>query len=510
MNFEMKKEKLCTKDCAEKIRAEQSIETDISLPDYCAEIKKILRCTVTPGIHSVSRTGDRVSARGTVLIRVIYLGESDKTDCYEKNLDLAVSGQMKNITDDMVLSAKAAVNYVNCRAVNQRKITVGSAVSVQFTAMQISKKEYPCEIDNGCIQTKITAVKSENLLCMGEKTFDMGETVVLPKSMPSAEKILRQNSYIVLESKKAVSGKLLIKGECVTEIVYLPQESKNRTQFFRHTMPLSQIIDIDGIDETMDCNVKCRPSQLIAGIKNNSDESGRLIEFALRITAEFAFTKTEEHSFITDCYSTEGEIETEYSLTDIKCPVSITEKTEKVNENIELGTNAKEICDVWVSEIRTDMKGEGDKAKGNCILGVSILYLDENDTPVYTEKELEFYSEVPLKENCESTECMFDATVRKAECSTLQKGKTQLTLEVAVAVKIYSITSCRVLTDVKMSEGKNNASEKPALTLYFCDKDEKVWDIAKKYGTTCQAINEENGIDGELIREERMLLIPCV
>lgn len=509
MNFEFKKEKLSTGKCAAKTKAEQNIETEITLPDYCAEIKRILKCTLTPGIHSVSRTGDRVSARGTVLIRVIYAGEKDKTDCYEKNLDLSVSAQLKDITDDMTIRAKAAVSYVNCRAISQRKISIGGAVNVEFCAFAEKKREILCDIVSECIETKKEKTKAEHLLCMGEKTFDMGETVVLDKNKPSIGKILRQNAYTVLESKKAVAGKLLIKGELVTEIVYCPQDSENKFERFTHSMPISQIIDVEGIDDSMDCNVRCEPSQLVVSVKSGSD-AGRLVEIASRVSAFVRGTKVKEYEFIKDCYCTDGEIEAEYSLTDILCPVNIIEKTETVKESLDLGSGVKEICDIWITDTKTQMKGEGNKAKGTCDVTACVLYLDEKGNPAYNEKQLQFLSDIDLKENYESLKCDFDATVIKAEFSSLQGGKTELTLETVLNIGIYSVNSCRMLMNLKESESKNKSECKPALTLYYCEKGEKIWDIAKKYSTTVSAVMEENGIDGDSVKENRMLLIPCV
>lgn len=509
MNFEIKKEKLSEGECAAKTKAEQNIETEITLPDYCAEIKRILKCTLTPGIHSVSRTGDRVSARGTILIRVIYAGEKDKTDCYEKSLDLSVSAQLKDITDDMTIRAKAAASYVNCRATSQRKISIGGAVSVEFCALGEKKREIPCDIVSESIETKKEKIKAEHLLCQGEKTFDMGETVVIPKGKPSIAKILRQNAYTVIESKKAVAGKLLIKGEFVTEIVYCPQDSENKFEGFRHSMPINQIIDIEGVDDNMDCTVRCEPSQVVINLKSGSD-AGRLIEIAARITAFVCGTKVKEYEFIKDCYCTNGEIETEYVLVDILCPVNVIEKTETVKETIDLGSGIKEICDVWTTDTKAQMKGEDKKAKGTCDITVCVLYLDEKGNPSYTEKQLQFLSDFDLKEVFESLKCDFNANVIKTEFSSLQGGKTEITLEVALSIRIFSVSSCRMLTDIKESEGKNKTECKPALTLYYCEKGEKIWDIAKKYSTTVSAVVEENGIDGESVKENRMLLIPCV
>lgn len=510
MSFEIKKEKLWVKVCAEKMKTEQSIETQITLPDYCGEIKKILKCTLIPGIHSVSRTGERVSARGNILLRVLYCAENDRIDCYEKNIDLAVSGQMKDVTDDTVLTAKAETSYVNCRVSSPRKITVEGSVSVEFKGERINKKEYPFAVESPCVQVLNKEIENENTICIGEKIFDMAETVSLPSQKPSVGKLIHRDAYVIIESKKAVAGKLLIKGECVTEIVYCTQDEGSSVQRFSHSMPLSQIIDIDGIDDDMECNVICAPSLLTVNTKNSSDDSGRLIEIALRISVQVSGTKKEKLKFISDCYCTDGEIENEYTLTDVLCPLTAFEKTETVKSVIDIGSQVKEIYDIRISDVKTQMKGEGDKAKGMCKAVASVLYIDEKDEPSYAEKELEFLSEVPLKGTYESVKCDYYAFPKKMEWTSSEKGKAELSIEFVVNVKICSVSSVRVLENIKKAEGENKNLRKPALTIYFCDAGEKIWDIAKKYRTTSEAVREENGIEGEEIKGARMLLIPSV
>ncbi len=510
MSFEIKKEKLWVKECTEKMKTEQGIETQITLPDYCGEIKKILKCTLIPGIHSVSRTGERVSARGNILLRVLYCAENDRIDCYEKNIDLAVSGQMKDITDDTVLTAKAETSYVNCRVSSPRKITVEGSVCVEFKGERINKKEYPFAVLSPCVQVLNKEIENESTLCIGEKTFDMAETVSLPSEKPPLGKLISRNAYIVPESKKAVSGKLLIKGECVTEILYSPQDENSPLQRFTHSMPLSQIIEIDGIDDDMECNVRCVPTLLTVTPKNGTDDSGRLIDIALRISAQVSGTKKGKANFICDCYSTDCETESEYSLTDVLCPLTCFEKTETVKSIIDIGNQVKEIYDISISDIKTQMKGEGDKAKGVCRAVACILYIDEKNEPSYAERELEFFSEVALKNACESVKCDYDAFVKKTEWITSGKGKAELSIEFIVNVKVCSVSSVRILTDIRKAEKENKSFRKPALTIYFCDDKERVWDIAKKYRTTPDAVREENGIEGEEIKGARMLLIPSV
>ena len=47
-----------------------------------------------------------------------------------------------------------------------------------------------------------------------------------------------------------------------------------------------------------------------------------------------------------------------------------------------------------------------------------------------------------------------------------------------------------------------------ALTIYFCDSGESLWNIARKYNTTVEAIMLENDLTDDVVEKSRMMLIP--
>ena len=57
--------------------AEQPIDADITLPDYCPDIRRVLKCLVTPRITAVQTAGDRATADGSAGVCVIYADEQD-------------------------------------------------------------------------------------------------------------------------------------------------------------------------------------------------------------------------------------------------------------------------------------------------------------------------------------------------------------------------------------------------------------------------------------------------
>lgn len=507
MNSEMKKEILCRSEEKEKLKCEKSIETDLVLPDYCADIKRILKCTVVPGIHSVSTSSDRVTVKGTAVIRLIYADDKERIDCYEKSVEISVGGQLKNPSADAVVVARAAADYVNCRAVSRRKVSVSSGVSIICSLKSAAKQEIICEAQQG-IESKKEKRREASLVCQCEKTFDMSETVVLDKEKPPMGKILRHHAYVTVESQKAVEGKLLIKGELTVKVVYCPSESENKTEKLIHKMPISQIIDIEGIDQDCEIRTLCNINQLLTAIKSDSSQSGRLLEVSARVSAFVCGYKTKEYEFICDCYCTSGEHKAEYSSKDVLTKVYSDRRIQKLKQSLSVSP-VKEIADVWVSEKVTSVSASQSKAQATVKLTLCILGFDEKGNPAYAEKVAEFLSETDLSESYERPQGEFLCDVRDVSWGAVNQGNTEICAEVMTDIKILNAEKIDFVCAIK-KEKSEICTVRPALTLYYSQKGEKIWDIAKKYSTTVKAVLTENGIDGETVPEDKLLMIPCV
>ena len=152
MALEIKKNTLSVRTSDSKSCAKQSIDTQINLPDYCSDIKRILKCCVEPGISSVSVKGEKIGAVGGVVIRLIYINDDDNIDCCETQLDLDVSCERGNLPENPVILAFPKTDYVNCRATSQRRVSVNGSVAVNFTVLSESKREFVTHCANMGIQ----------------------------------------------------------------------------------------------------------------------------------------------------------------------------------------------------------------------------------------------------------------------------------------------------------------------------------------------------------------------
>jgi len=75
---------------------------------------------------------------------------------------------------------------------------------------------------------------------------------------------------------------------------------------------------------------------------------------------------------------------------------------------------------------------------------------------------------------------------------------------------IFDSVRRKTVTSIECSDSDGKKTSGAALTVYFADAGEEIWDIARRYNTTVEAVEQENGITGETVAQKCMLLIPGV
>lgn len=70
MEFNQENRSFCTPSAVLDTVAEQLADVDLTLPDYCPDIEKILKCTLTPKIQSRTLSGGQLQIDGFCTVNV--------------------------------------------------------------------------------------------------------------------------------------------------------------------------------------------------------------------------------------------------------------------------------------------------------------------------------------------------------------------------------------------------------------------------------------------------------
>ena len=510
MKFEQEKVKILTPKCFFEDSVTQSVDEQLNLPDYCSDIKRILKCTLMPNINSVQATGDRVSVKGDLLIRLLYVNENEKIDCCEQTAEISKYTDVKNMPENAAIIACASVEYVNCRAVSQRRASVSASVCVSFKVCAACETQLPCIKPSEDVQVRTRTLGAVNQTVLGEKTFDLSETIELGETKKAVGKLISQDAVALIESVKAVSGKLLIKGELKIRALYFDDSEERVFRSFSHEMPISQIVELPGLDEESNNNVRLFVKALMLEPKADSSASNRLIEAAAKVSAVVLSTAENRLDVISDCYCTECEMQSEYKNLDFLSLAHTFEKNDSVTQTVELPcSKIGSVLDARIIRTEAAASLDADDLAIKASVTAEILFTDEEGKMQIAQRSIDFDINDKLRKKCKKIQCLPVLTVTDIACEPQDAAKAKITLSFYVMADVFAVETERVCTSVKPDPEKKKPEKDCTLAICYCKKGESLWDIAKKYNTVVSGIKEENGIDGDTVASDMMIMIPC-
>ncbi len=486
---------------------EQSVDCDITLPDYCADISRVLKCCIIPEITSDKISGDRVCVDGNALVRIIYADENDNICTCEQNYPFSKFIQSGDDAQG-ALETNVSVQYTNCRAINKRRAEIHSQLHIRFKISAPCGYECINKIADTSVQTKTENFEISSLCAVESKNFTLGETAELPPDYLPVERIIACYATPVINETKAAKDKILIKGEVGITVIYCSDNNPGNNATFCHTIPVSQVIDIQGADENSVVCVRMKIQSCQCKTVNDVDSVSRLIEINCIAAACIKAYTLSQISCITDAYSIDGQLQTNYeSRQFLKLDKNLKEISVQ-KFTIDLNSlDGQKICCIWWDKPDVNKNIHDGKLSLHTVVPINIIAIDSENRPVFCQREVNF----EFSRSIDSQRCIIsdeDVIPTGFNITSFTGGKADIKGEFIVSADIFSVSQADALISADVAKG--NKSRSSCVVVYFPDKEETLWDIARKFNTTTDMIKEQNSVISEIVTDEKPLLIPVI
>ena len=489
---------------------EQSIELDYVLPDYYPDFFRLLHCTAETAVTADAPADGTVSYTLRVTLHVLYCG-TETPAVQAVTQQLTYQGSMELPAEfhaPMQLRMSAETAYLNCRAVSQRRIDLRGAVRV--TAQPFGEQQ--TAVLSGArgmhVQTKTEPVTYVSQILRTGKQFVLSEDIRIPETQPAVLSVLRTQTALSVHETRIVAGKLVIKGEAAVTLLYAAETG---IETVSAVFGFSQIAEQDGMTDDMPAAVQAELSSQLLTPESEQDGDIRLLHCDLQIMLHCEAVRTASAELLTDLYSTVSPIRVQRAqvpLLSAPQPIS-THFRQKITVS-EPDAVLTKVYAAWAEPEQLasapDASGSGTILNG--VLHCCVLAADAEEHPMMLEKRESFAWALP-----EIPPAQFLPAVTVESCAYTLTGSDSAVLqpELHLNGQILRQQNLMLMTDAQAEpETSYPAADPYALRLYFAQPAETLWEIAKRYHTSVEAIREENDVPAEQLTAPQMLLIPIV
>ena len=238
-------------DCTAK--AELPLETELLISDYLPPVQRIVKCFAKPVVLQKQLAPGRLTLEGYLRCTVYYQGEEGAGLCQtEQKLPFTKALELPSfVATAWTACVEGQTEYLNCRAVNPRRIEVRGAYGLVVSVHAQLSTEVITALSEGGIEQKPVTLAGVRRAATLEKIVTIEGALTFPKP-PAA--ILDITGTAEVRELKRMQGKAVAKGVLHVLCGWRAEgDAALRSQ--TADLPFNQILDADGLSE--DCRCLC-------------------------------------------------------------------------------------------------------------------------------------------------------------------------------------------------------------------------------------------------------------
>jgi len=495
---------------------EQSVELDYVLPDYCPEIFKVIKCRMQPRIVSRNISSDRVSYDLAVNITILYLSENNPAvHCVKQKLNYTKSIEFGRAYENVSVCLQPKTDYVNARPINPRRIDLRGAVSIKARVEAARRQEVISDAAGLNVQLRKMPVKYAASRLFAEKQMIISDETEINASKPAVHAIISADAVIIPRSKDVIANKIIVKGDADIKILYsCEKDGSPSLEPLQILAPYSQIIDMDGVDQSYFTIVTPSVSSVEATASGGTDGAFKKIRFEATVILDARACRQSDAEIVTDAYSTA--FSCDFSSSKIRLdnqPFNITE-TAQVKSAVEY-SEGDILCvyDVWteISNVNTALNDGGGRFTVSGMLHNTVIAANQAGMPVTLENTQPFDYEVTYEELTPGAVIEADVTGLGGSYTMTSGSAVSVRNDLRVNASVYTTEEYDAVTDLQIDESEPKERDGDyALKLYYGSQGEDLWEIAKRYSSSVESIMEDNNLLSEILESNDMILIPIL
>ncbi|MBQ8797115.1 MAG: DUF3794 domain-containing protein [Oscillospiraceae bacterium] len=472
----------------------QELTQEVRLPDGMPDIGRVLSSWGQVLIRGKEWRSGGVGVNGGVMTWVLYAPEDGShPQCVETWLPFQMKWDIDAAAQDGVICAMPLLTDVDARSTSARKLMVRAGVGMMLQARNKDEAEVylPDELpEDICIlkNTYPMQLAAEG----GEKGFTLEESISLPASVPTPEKLIYYTLIPEATDQKLLTDKLVFRGTATLHIRYL--DGDGQLHHWSTEIPFSQYAELerDYTDDAQSC--------MMIVLTNLELEKGAEESLTLKagLLGQYTIFEQRDVTVVEDAYSPKRHIAQQTAT--LHLPAVLDTVSETIHARQPLEEQVGILSDVAFYPAVPRLYHDSDGISGELSGTFRILGEDNEGQLQGMTKQWEDSWSLPAASNIRT-----EAMLRPMGADG---GNGELEADMQLDVRMVADWEMPIITGLEVGEPITADSQRPSLILRRRG-DESLWEIAKQAGSTVEAIQKTNNITQEP-EKDKLLLIPVL
>ncbi len=468
------------------------ISSDFSLPDYCPEIRKLLRVSAKPLPADSYVSGTNADFSGDIEYTLIYVGDDNAiySECFSDKYEFSVpieSACPLDLNEGLYAFADSTPELSVGRVVSPRKLNVKTRL--RSKACVYGKCDIGEEMNGEYALSSIQRLrKACNTSCIVREKGEISSLYdeFTPANFSQESRIICTDARVFITDANAGNKSITCSGNVILRFLHCRDGEVGVTALERK-IPFSHSLESENVTPECICRAFGCCKNMITKVEEDK------ITCSLDVILEAEALKNCEISYTSDIYSTEKKVNVEsenYKIPKVlRCANGNFTNSASFSLSNSALDAASNIIDVFATASATEVNYENNRffIEGECHYNV---IADNSGEYVYSEFSSPFKYE-PDGEKGSASDFSVDVEVIAGRFK-LDGETLNIDSELAVAARIGDFSD--ISSVCSASFGDAHETGKKGVVICYPSKNESVWEIAKRYHVNFEKLASENGI----------------
>lgn len=521
MPVDLVKEKITLDHPIGKQSSQLLLEGDMIVPDSQPDIEDILRCGAQVRLDEEKVNENRVSFVGDLLVKVIYQAKKSRKPIHSIEFSLPIEDfiNMEGIEPDTVVTLTPVLDHLECKLVNDRKVSVKAVATITAVAEEEFVGEAVSEVrDQPEMQVLLETGQFDSTVERKKDRFVIKEEVPLSSGKPNIGEIIQTDVLISDKDVRPMDGRVLVRGNLKLSTLYIGDNDDSIIEVMENEIPFSGYIDAKDTLAKMSAWVKLNVENQEIYPKADEDGEDRILDCEITIGADMKVTDSQELELLEDVYCPGKPLQITREMIEYPQRVGQNKNQFAVKETVTLDSTddpMMQVEKVWANAVLDEITMGNDGLEVQGVITLDILYIGENDEhPISViTQSVPFSQEIECKGASPKDMAMVDLAVEDVSFHMLSDREIEVRVTLGLDTVVTQEQTAEIITDVVFDEsGEVPTRSLASAVIYVVKKGDSLWSIAKRYNTTIDDILSLNEIDNpdKLYPGQKLLIIKQV
>lgn len=468
---------------------------ELRLGDDMPDIGTVLSARGQYVMRGKEWLGDSVGINGGVMVWVLYApADGDRPRCVEVWLPVQAKWALSGSDREGTIRASWLLRGVDARCISARKMMVRADLSLLAEALEPWETEVytpeRLEEDIQLLRRTYPAVLPKEA---GEKPFQLEEELELPAGSPQPQRICAMELEPVVTEQKVLGDKAVFRGDLQIHMLYEDEDGQLHTAELE--VPYSQFTELD---QDHDKSATVCVMMAVSGLEPELAE-GRL-RIKCGLVAQYVIWDQMMIELVEDAYSLSRSVTPQMGT--LELPMELDRCRDTVRCETPIAADVSRVVDAWAGPAQPRIRRAGGLTELELWGNMGALYMDREGQLRGCTGQWSTIWELPAGEDAAVMAQVLSASRPDA---VIGDGLT-LGMDVTAQVLTAGKDGLPMVKGLELGEKTVPDQGRPSVILRRAG-DATLWELAKRSGSTVEAIRKANGLEEEPM-DDRILLIP--